>query len=104
MAPGWDGEDAEPISHATANRAVEAADLMLAVAPEPFVAPAPTGALLLQWDFPDGRSVEVFIDADEHPPICAVVTTGDVIEEVPLSGLEQLRDVLERRAAAQPAR
>ena len=95
--PGWDGERAEHVTHVTAQRAVEIACRALRVAPEPFVAPAPSGSLLLQWDFEDETSVEVYADEEDEFPEWAAVTLDDTIHEVALSGLDHLARVLTDR-------
>ncbi len=97
--PGWDGEAAEHIDHSTAQRALEIALDMRAVAPEPFVAPAPSGSLLLQWDFPDGTSVEVFVDGETEFPAEAALTCDGLVHEVALAGPAKLRAVLTEHAA-----
>ncbi len=102
--PGWDGEAAEHVEISTALSAVETAQAMLEVAAEPFVAPAPSGSLLLQWDFADGTSVEVYVDGEAAFPEWAVLTREDVVHEVRLDGPGALRSLLERREPMPPAR
>lgn len=92
--PGWDGNSAEHVDHVTAARAIALARTMRAVAPEPFVAPAASGALLLQWDLPGGTSVEVFVDSDSEFPQDAALTSGGQVHEVALSGQASLRALL----------
>lgn len=96
-APGWDGERAEHVEQVTAVRAIETALSMRAVVPEPFVAPAPSGALLLQWDFADGASVEIFVDSETEFPEEAAVTDEGAVYEVSLSGSAALRSLLAER-------
>ena len=96
-APGWDGERAEHIDHVTAVRAMEAASSMRPVVSEPFVAPAPSGALLLQWDFTDGSSVEVYVDDETEFPASAALTDDDIVYEIDLSGPGALRSLLAKR-------
>ena len=100
--PGWDGENAEHIDHATARRALEIARNMRVVAPEPFVAPAPSGSLLLQWDFPGETSVEVFVESDAEFPECAALTRDGAVHEVALTDPAALHALLAERAAAAP--
>ena len=101
--PGWDGERAEHITHVTAQRAIEIARRTLDVAPEPFVAPAPSGSLLLQWDFADETSVEVYADEEDEFPEWAAVTLDGAIHEVALFGPDHLARVLTDRATAIPS-
>ena len=101
--PGWDGESAEQIETQTAFRAMKTAKDMLPVAAEPFVAPALGGSLLLQWDFADGTSVEVYVDPDATFPESAALDRGGIVYEVPLTGHESLRCLLENRTAAPTA-
>ena len=98
-APGWDGAGAEHVDHATAKAALATAQSMRAVAPEPFVAPAPSGSLLLQWDFADERSVEVYVDSESEFPATATLTREGVVHEVELTGPAALRSLLEEHAA-----
>lgn len=98
-SPGWDGADAEHVARATAQKAMETARRTRGIAPEPFVAPAPTGSLLLQWDFADGVSVEVYVDGEEDFPAWAAVALGGNIHEVELSGLASLEALLRKYAA-----
>ena len=97
-APGWDGERAEHIDHVTAVRAMEAASSMRPVVSEPFVAPAPSGALLLQWDFTDGSSVEVYVDDETEFPASAALTDDDIVYEIDLGDPGALRSLLAERA------
>ena len=97
--PGWDGESAEHIDHVTARRALEIARSMRAVAPEPFVAPAPSGSLLLQWDFGNGNYVDVFVDSDSSFPADAALVLDGVVHEVPLAEPAELRSLLTGQAA-----
>ncbi len=94
--PGWDGDAAERVEPSTARRAAEIARDMLPVAAEPFVAPAPGGSLLLQWDFAGGTSVEVYADGEPAFPERAVLTRGNVVHEVRLDGPGALRSLLGR--------
>ena len=97
--PGWDGEAAEHIDHATAQKAMEVALAMRPVAPEPFVAPAPSGSLLLQWDFHDGTYVDVFVDSDSEFPAEAALVLKGVVHEIELTEPATLRTLLAERAA-----
>ncbi len=97
--PGWDGGAAEHVDHVTAERAIAIARTMRAVAPEPFVAPAPSGSLLLQWDFREGASVEVFVDSDSEFPEFAAVTREGQVHEVALTDAANLRALLAEHAA-----
>ena len=98
--PGWDGAGAEHVAHGTAEKALTTARRMRVIAPEPFVAPAPTGSLLLQWDFADGVSVEVYVDSEEDfPAWAAVALGGGNVHEVELSGLASLEALLRKYAA-----
>ena len=96
---GWDGAEAEHVAHGTAEKALKTARRMRVIAPEPFVAPAPTGSLLLQWDFADGVSVEVYVDSEEDFPAWAAVALGGNVHEVELSGLASLEALLRKYAA-----
>ena len=98
-SPGWDGAGAEHVAHGTAEKALKTARRMRGIAPEPFVAPAPTGSLLLQWDFADGVSVEVYVDSEEDFPAWAAVARGGNVHEVELSGLASLEALLRKCAA-----
>src|SRR3954468_19268356 len=60
--PKWDGARAKPIAVPIAKKATLLARKSLVFAPEPFVAPAPDGSILLQWDLRDGSSVEIFVN------------------------------------------
>ena len=101
--PGWDGESAERIETQTAFRAMKTAKDMLPAAAEPFVAPALGGSLLLQWDFDDGTSVEVYVDSDTAFPESAALDRDGIVYEVPLTGHDSLRSLLENRTAAPTA-
>ena len=101
--PGWDGEAAEHIDHATAQKALEVALAMRTVAPEPFVAPAPSGSLLLQWDFRDGTYVDVFVDSDSEFPAEAALVLKGVVHEIELTEPATLRTLLRKRAAPETA-
>ncbi|MYI83461.1 MAG: hypothetical protein F4056_09340 [Chloroflexi bacterium] len=102
--PGWDGAGAEHVDRATAEVALRTAESMLTAAPEPFVAPAPSGSLLLQWDFADGSSVEVYVDSETDFPSAATLTRDGVVYEVELIGPTTLRSLLEEHAAMATAR
>ena len=101
--PGWDGEAAEHIDHATAQKALEIALSMRAIASEPFVAPAPSGSLLLQWDFRDGTYVDVFVDSDSEFPAEAALVLKGVVHEIELTEPATLRTLLRKRAAPETA-
>lgn len=101
--PGWDGETAEHVEISTARTAIEVAQNMLSVAAEPFVAPAPSGSLLLQWDFADRTSVEVYVDSEGGFPEWAALTLEGVVYEVQLAGPAALLSLLNKRAAIPPA-
>ena len=102
--PGWDGDAAERVEPSTARRAAEIARDMLPVAAEPFVAPAPGGSLLLQWDLAGGTSVEVYADGEPAFPEWAALTRQGVVHEVRLDGPGALRSLLGRREPMPPAR
>ena len=97
---GWDGESAERVEARTAIRAMEIAEAMLPVAEEPFVAPALSGSLLLQWGLADGASVDFYVDGEAAFPGCAAVDRGGIVSEVRLAGPESLRSLLESAATA----
>ena len=97
-APDWDAQGAEHITFATASTAATVAEEALTVAPEPIVAPAGDGSLLLEWDLPNEVTVELYVrDADLEP---AAVAQGARVEEVPVAGVADilaiLRDALAR--------
>ena len=94
--PGWDGDAAERVEASTARRAADIARDMLTVAAEPFVAPAPSGSLLLQWDFAGGESVEVYTDGEAAFPERAALTRQGAVHEVRLDGPGALRCLLGR--------
>ena len=100
-APGWDGHGAEHIDYPTAAYAGSVAEQTLEVAPEPVVAPAGDGSLLLEWSLQNGVRVEVFVQQSSLDS-AAVVQTGQV-DEVPLTGVEDLLAVL-REATARARR
>ena len=102
--PGWDGERAEHIDHDTAVRALVTAISMRAVAPEPFIAPAPSGSLLLQWDFDDGASVEIYVDSETGFPDSAALTCEGIVYEVGLIDPSALRSLLAERATLATAK
>lgn len=92
--PGWDGSRAENIEPRVATLAIEIVLNTLSVVNEPFVAPAPSGALLLQWDFPSGVVVDLFVDSETEFPETAVLVRGDSVQEIPLAGHRSLRTLL----------
>ena len=98
---GWDGATAEIITEDTVSKATSIAHRMLDIGPEPFVAPAPTGELLLQWDFEDGSSAEVFVGNETDFPDSASVTREDTVHEVALDSLEDLRSIILERTQAE---
>ena len=102
--PGWDGEDSERVDHLTARQALETAASMQAVAPVPFVAPTFSGALLLQWDFPDGTSVEIYFDGDGDFPEHSALTSCGLVYEIELAGPASLRALLQDRVPLTTAR
>lgn len=88
----WGGE---PIPFDVAKRAAEIAESALELAPEPFVAPANDGSLLLQWDFPNGRTFEYFIeDIESWEP--GALTVDGVVHEMPVSSQDELLQLLRR--------
>ncbi len=91
-APDWDGQGAEHITSATAAHAGRVAEEALAVTPEPLVAPAGDGSLLLEWKLASGVRVEVFVEESELDA-AAVVEEGEV-DEVPLTCVGDLLAVL----------
>lgn len=99
--PGWDGEAAEHIDHATAQKALEIALTMRAVAPEPFVAPAPSGSLLLQWDFGNGSYVDVFVDDERSFPEEAALVLNGLVHEIEITEPATLRSLLAERAGVE---
>lgn len=98
----WDGLGAARIRQATAARAKHVAELALKVAPEPFVAPAGDGSLMLEWELPNGAVVGVFIpaDADGESWEPASVTRGDDVAEHDIQSVADLVELIRRAAAA----
>ena len=95
--PGRDGDAAGRVDHLTARQALETAASMQAVAPVPFVTPTSGGALLLQWDFRDGTSVEIYFDGEGDFPEHSALTRGGVVYEIDLAGPASLRALLQDR-------
>ena len=78
----WDGLDANKITLLTAVRATRIVELALNHAPEPFVAPAGDGSLMLEWSLPNGAVVGTFIPGgqmDAWEP-ASVTRDGQVVE------------------------
>lgn len=98
----WDGDGADPIDGETANKALRVAAAMLSVASEPFIAPAPSGEILLQWDFPDTH-IEVFVDSETEFPEDAGITRGANVQEVDLGSIDDLRALLSEHQKAKDA-
>ena len=98
LEPGWDGALSEPVARSTVVRACALARSLRDVVPDPFVTPATDGSLLLQWDFTDGASIEVYVSADQPAPDSAAVVIDSIVHEVTLDGDITLRGILEARA------
>lgn len=96
-APAWDGQDASTVAVDATKRAVLIARRSLRYGPEPFVAPAADGSLLLQWDFPDGSSVECFVTSDGFDHISLTDDSGQV-REVPVKSEDDLMSFLSRHS------
>lgn len=97
---GWDDLGAERIGERTAERAARAAELALDAAPEPFVAPAGDGSIMLEWELPNGAAVGVFIPGgDEEAWEPASVTRGEQVVEHDIHSAADLVDLLRRAAA-----
>ena len=97
----WDGLGAARILRPTADRAKRVAELSLGVAPEPFVAPAGDGSLMLEWELANGAVVGIFVPGerdDEWEP--ASVTRGDDVVEHDIRSDADLVDLLRRVASA----
>ncbi|MCY4619565.1 MAG: hypothetical protein OXD50_13615 [Chloroflexi bacterium] len=97
---GWDGEDGERIHCDVAFRALEIVSRLRSEFDEPFFAPAPSGAILLQWKISDGTVVDVFVESAETFPECAVLTKDDSVDDVELSSLSDLRSLLRNLESA----
>ncbi len=91
---GWDGESGERIHCDVAFRALEIVSRLKPEFDEPFFAPAPSGALLLQWKFSDGNVIDIFVESADSFPECAVLTGDDSVDEVEISSLSDLRSLL----------
>lgn len=88
--PGWMGET---VLQSTVARATEIAEMALQVGPEPFAAPAMDGSILLKWDFPDDRSVELYVEDGDSWDTVAVID-GGVVSEKTTDGKEALLALL----------
>lgn len=97
-SPNWDGDGAAHIDVRTAIKALVTAQACGVIAGDAFVAPSPDGSLLLQWDFRDGSTVELFIEESGFES--AVIVKETEVKEVPLTGLSDLRRLLYQRALA----
>ena len=97
-APNWDEMGADHITLSTASHAIQLAQEALAVAAEPFVAPAADGSLMLQWRFPNGAEVEFYVEPDETVGTAVVDVSGQ-IHEISVSSVESLLRVLEDASA-----
>ncbi len=91
--PGWDGDEATPVTVETATRALTIARSTLAVGPEPFVAPAADGSLLLVWDLPNA-DVELFVRGDDWE--AAALTRGETVTEEPVHSVGDVVALLRR--------
>lgn len=91
---GWDGENSERIDCDVAFRALEIVSRLKPEFDEPFMAPAPSGAILLQWKFSDGNVVDVYVERADSFPECAVLTTDESVDDIELSNLSGLRSLL----------
>ena len=90
----WDGNGARPIASRVARAALRLAKSSLQFAPEPFVAPAVDGSLLLRWDLPHEDSVELYVEDPETWDV--VVDTGGKLQDVKVSGLDDFLLLLGR--------
>ena len=81
-APRWDGRNADHITPEVAKLATLLAQASLQFGPEPFVAPADDGSLLLKWDLADGLSVEVFVDGQPWDSLTLITKTE--VQEMPI--------------------
>ena len=97
---GWDGEDGERIHCDVAFRALEIVSRLKPEFDEPFLAPAPSGAILLQWKLPDGNVVDVFVESADSFPECAVLTRDESVHDIELSSLSDLRSLLRNLESA----
>ena len=98
---GWDGDDADPVSSATAITAISIiAEMLVYASSWPHVAPIADGSLSLLWTF-DDSTIEIIIEPGEAFPSYAMRSPRvGVLEEVTLESSGTLRDLL---LAQQPA-
>ena len=100
--PNWDGLGAQRITMSTAMRAVRVAELAIDATPEPFVAPAGDGSLMLEWELPAGVVVGLFVSSEEGDDAWepASISRGTEVIEHDIRSAADLVDLL--RQAADP--
>lgn len=91
---GWDGENGERIHCDVAFRALEIVSRLRPEFDEPSMAPAPNGAILLQWNCSDETTVDLYVEHSDSFPECAVLTRDESVDDVELSNLSDLRTLL----------
>ena len=96
--PDWSGHSSERIDCKLATHALSIASEMRRIAGEPFVAPTVDGTLLLQWDFDNDTSIEVYVESDSQFPESAVVDAGGEVSDVRLSSTRDLKRLLRKHA------
>lgn len=98
--PNWDGLGAKKIAMATAMRAARVAELAIDTAPEPFVAPAGDGSLMLEWELTSGAMVGLFVSSEEGDDIWepASVSRGAEVIEHDIRSAADLVDLLRQAA------
>ena len=94
LAPGWDGDDADPIDYSTAFSALVIALQMSRHAADPSVAPMVDGSLILRWTFEDGAALEIVVEEGEALPTYAMLSRDGVVEELAIDGEATLRALL----------
>lgn len=97
--PEWDGSNAVRIDYEIALQALALISAMRAHAGEPNVSPGSDGSLLLEWTFPNGSAIEVYVEHPSDFPDCAVIEDeAGEISEVALNGATHLSVLLADRA------
>lgn len=94
--PDWSGHSSERIDCKLATHALSIASDMGRIAGEPFVAPTADGTLLLQWDFDNDTSIEVYVESDSQFPESAVVDAEGEVSDVKLSSTRDLKRLLRK--------
>ena len=95
--PDWAGHSSDRIDYKLATHALKIASDMRTVAREPLIAPTVDGTLLLQWDFEDDSSVEVYVESDSQFPKSAVLDVMGEISDVELLSEDHLAMLLKQR-------